>query len=434
MAAPSTAHPRASGPWFVFLDPDSWYEIWTTLKRNKLRAFLTACGVFWGIFMLIFMLGIGNGLRSGAIRNLGGFAMQTVYVWSQRTTMPHKGLRPGRRVQFTNADIAVVAGVPGVEHVAPRLRLGGWRAGVNVSSGEKTSNYNVLGDVPEFALVEPVSFPRGRFINPLDMKEQRKVAVIGEQVRQFFFADDEDPIGRYIRVQGVHFQVIGEIRSLKSGDEGEKLSASVFIPFTTFQTAFNQRDKVGWFSMSVRPNASIEDIDKRVREALAERHRLHPEDVQALGSHNAAQKSGQVLGLFRGIQRFVWLVGILTLLAGVLGVSNILLIIVKERTREIGVRKALGATPGAIVGLIVQESLTLTALAGYAGLVAGVFVLELADRALRGLPNAPLSRPEIDLNAALIATLVLIVAGLVAGIVPARHAARVHPVEALRAE
>jgi putative ABC transport system permease protein len=428
------AQPRASKAWFFLLDADSWYEIWTTLRQNKLRAFLTACGVFWGVFMLIVLLGIGNGLRSGAIRNLGGFVMQTVYVWSQRTTMPHAGFRPGRRVQFTNADVAAITAVPGIEHVAPRVRLGGWRAGVNVSSGAKTSNFNVLGDTPELAAIEPLSFPRGRFINPLDMEQERKVAVIGVQVREFFFAEDEDAIGRYIEVQGVHFQIIGEIKSLKSGDEGDKIASSVFIPFSTFQNVFNQRNKVGWFALTVRSGSSAEDVDRRVRETLAARHRLHPEDVQALGSFNAAEKSAQVLGLFRGIQAFVWFVGVLTLLAGVLGVSNIVLIIVKERTKEIGIRKALGATPRAIVGLIVQESLTLTVLAGYAGLVAGVAVLELMDRAVASLDNAPLNHPEIDLRAALIATLALIVAGLVASIVPARHAARIQAVEALRAE
>jgi putative ABC transport system permease protein len=419
---------------WLFLDVDSWQEIWATLRRNKLRAFLTACGVFWGIFMLIVLLGIGTGLQKGAIKNLDGLTLQTVWVWAQRTTMPYRGLRPGRGVRLTNADTAVVAAVPGVAHVSPRLRLGGWRSGVAVSVGPKTSTFTVLGDAPELPLVEPLIVTRGRFVNPRDMAEQRKVAVIGETVRQFFFGDHEPALGRYVQVQGVHFQIVGELKTLRSGEEAEKLAASVFVPFTTFQHTFNQRDRVGWFALTAKDGASATDVEQRVRRALSARHRLHPEDKLALGSYNAAEKSAQIRGLFRGIQLFVWVVGVLTLLAGVLGVSNILLIIVKERTREIGIRKALGATPGAIVGLVLQESLALTALAGYAGLVSGVAVLELLNRVVANVPNAPVYQPSVELSAALIATSVLIVAGLVAGIVPARHAARIHPVVALRAE
>jgi putative ABC transport system permease protein len=418
--------------WLFLVDPDAWYEIWTTLRQNKLRAFLTACGVFWGIFMLVVMLGLGNGLRANTINDMGGLLIPTVYVWSRRTTMAYAGFRPGRSVQLNNADIAAIAAVPGVDEVEPRIRLGEWRGGVNVSSGNKTSNFAVLGDTPAYLRVEPVSLPRGRFINQLDMQEQRKVAVIGEQVRHYFFGDDADAIGRYVQVKGVHFQIVGEIADPKTGDEGDKLSASVIIPFSTFQTAFNSRDQVHWFTLTAQRDAFSPDVEKRVRQTLAARHRIHPDDDQAFGSFNVAEKNEQVLGLFRGIQIFVWFVGVLTLLAGVLGVSNILLIIVKERTKEIGIRKALGAPPIAIVGLIVEEALALTSLAGYCGLVAGVGLLEIARRAFKD--QGPLVHAGVDLKAALVATAVLILAALAAAVVPARHAAGVHPVEALRAE
>ena len=418
----------------VIFDADTWQEIWATLRRNKLRAFLTACGVFWGIFMLIVMLGIGNGLRHGVTNSLGGLAMHSVYVWSQRTSLPFAGLQPGRNVKFTNLDTEAIAAIPGVEHVAPRLQLGGWREGVNVARGMKTSNFNVTGDVPEFQRVEPMLFQRGRFINDADMREERKVAVIGELVRQLLFADGENPIGQYIQIKGLYFQVVGELKSLKAGDEGEKLSSTIYVPLSTFQSAFNQRGRVGWFTLSAFGDASAVEVEKSVLAKLRARHRVHPDDVGAFGSFNAAEKFGKVQGLFGGIQTFVWFVGVLTLWAGVLGVSNILLIIVKERTREIGVRKALGATPASIVAMVVQESVALTALAGYSGIVFGVGALELIGRAVANLPNAPLNSPEIDLGAALWAVLILIAAGLVAGIVPARHAASIHPVEALRAE
>lgn len=418
----------------IVFDADSWQEIWATLRRNRLRAFLTACGVFWGIFMLIVMLGIGNGLQRGVVKSLAGLAPHSVYVWSQRTSLPYAGLQPGRYVRFTNDDVEAIAAIPGVVHVAPRLQLGGWREGVNVARGMKTSNFNVTGDTPAFPHVEPVLIRRGRFINEADMADRRKVCVIGELVRQVLFSDDEDPIGRYIQVRGSNFQVVGELKSVKAGDDGERLSSSVYVPFSTFQSAFGQQNRVGWFAIGAAENASALEVEKAVLSKLRSRHRVHPDDVQAFGSFNAADKFDKVRGLFAGIRSFVWFVGLLTLFAGVLGVSNILLIIVKERTREIGVRKALGATPGSIVGMIVQESVALTALAGYSGIVAAVGVLELVSRAVAKLPGAPLNSPEIDLKAALFAAFVLIAAGLVAGIVPARHAARIHPVEALRAE
>jgi putative ABC transport system permease protein len=415
------------------VDLDAWQEVWATLRSNKLRAFLTALGVFWGVFMLILMLGIGNGLERGVIHNLNGLTNYSVYVWAQRTSMPYRGLQPGRYVKFNNADIAAIARTQGVEHLAPRIQLGTWHSGENASYGAKKANFNVIGDSPELAFVEPLVLKYGRFINPRDMAEERKIAVIGEEVRKTFFGD-ADPVGKYIQVRRVYFQIVGVLDTQKTGDDREKMISAVYIPFTTFQTAFNMKDKVGWFSLTARTNLPATLVEQNVRRAIMEVHRIHPDDSLAIGSYNAAEKFESIQGLFKSIRKFVWFVGTLTLFAGMLGVSNILLIIVKERTKEIGVRKALGATPWSIISLVVAEGLVLTSLAGYLGVVAGVLGLEAAGRAVRDLPNAPLSQPEISLQVALVAVLVLIVAGVVAGIVPARHAARVHPVEALRAE
>lgn len=415
-------------------DLDAWQEIWSTLRKNKLRAVLTACGVFWGMFMLMVLLGLGTGLERGVVRSLGGMALHSVYVWSQRTSLPYRGLQPGRFVRFTNQDVTTLQRIPGVKYVAPRLQLGGWRDGQNITRGAKTGNFNVVGDVPEYPLVEPLTFTRGRFFNERDMLEQRKVAVIGELVTAELFRHDESPLGQYIQVKGVNFLVVGELKSLKFGDEGEKVSATVFIPFSTFQSAFNLRDRVGWFTIGTDPTYPSTWVEDSIKHTLAEKHRIHPSDDQAFGSFNAADKFERIQGLFRGIRLFVWLVGALTLGAGMLGVSNILLITVKERTREIGIRKALGATPGSIVRMVVKESVVLTLLAGYLGLVAAVGALEGFARVLEKLPNAPVSRPEVDFKAALVAQCLLIAVGLIAAIMPARHAARVHPVEALRAE
>ena len=416
------------------LDFDAWQEIWSTLRKNRLRAVLTACGVFWGMFMLMVLLGLGAGLERGVVRSLGGMALHSVYVWSQRTSIPFKGLQPGRYVKFTNRDIDAIARLRGVDYVAPRLQLGGWRDGANVTRGAKTGNFSVVGDAPDLPKVEPLRLERGRFFNQLDMTEQRKVAVIGEVVERELFLPDEDALGQYIQVKGVNFRIVGRVKSLKLGDEADKVNATVFVPFATFQSAFNQRDRVGWFIVGTDPAYPAVGVEESIKRALAETHRIHPQDNQAFGSFNAADKFEKIQGLFRGIRLFVWMVGALTLGAGMLGVSNILLITVKERTREIGIRKALGATPGSIVRMIVKESVVLTMLAGYLGLVAAVATLEGFAQVLAKMPEAPVSRPEADFKAALLAQCLLIAAGLIAAIMPARHAARVHPVEALRAE
>ena len=415
------------------LDWDTWQEVWATLRSNKLRAFLTALGVFWGVFMLILMLGIGNGLERGVIRNLSGLTNYSVYVWPQRTSLPFRGLKPGRYVRLNDADIAAIARTPGVEHVAPRLQLAGWRGPQEVSYGTKKAAFTVMGDSPEFAFVEPLRLSYGRFINPRDMAEERKVVVLGQEAHKTLFGT-ADPVGKYVQIKRVYFQVVGVVGTLKSGDEGDKILSSVFVPFSTFQTAFNQKDKVGWFGLTARRDQPAALVEQSVRSAIMKGHRIDPRDSEALGSFNAAQKFEQLQGLFRGIRRFVWFVGTLTLFAGMLGVSNILLIIVKERTREIGVRKALGATPLSIISLIVAEGLLLTTLSGYCGVVAGVLGLEAVAKVVGRVHNAPLSQPEISLQVALTAVLVLIVAGVVAGLVPARLAARLQPVEALRAE
>jgi putative ABC transport system permease protein len=414
-------------------DLDAWQEIASTVRRNKLRALLTACGVFWGIFMLVALLGIGRGLENGARKMMGGLLTRSVFIWTQRTSLPYRGLQPGRYVRFRNDDIAALQRIPGVEYVAPRIQLGGWREGVEVVAGSKAGNFSVMGDYPEFRAVEAFSVERGRFLNRRDLKDMRKVAVLGSQVATVLFGE-ENPIGTYIKVKGVYLLVVGTIATDKSGDDGDRVRSSLFIPFSTFQSAFNQRDRVGWFTLTTAANAPPEVVEQRAKAALADRHSVHPKDQDAIGSFNLASQLAKVDGLFVGIRAFIWIVGTLTLLAGVLGVSNILLITVKERTREIGVRKALGATPWAVVSMIVKEAVVLTSLSGYLGLVAGVIALEILGQTIERMPNAPLNRPEIDLGVALAATLVLVVSGVVAGIVPARHAARISPVEALRNE
>jgi len=415
-------------------DLDKWHEIFSTLRHNKLRTAMTACGVFWGVFMLVMMLGFGTGLERGVSKNMIGFVTNSVYMWGQRTSMAYKGLQPGRRVRFSNSDIeALRRGLDGLSALAPRIQLGGWREGNNVAYGSKTGNFGVMGDYPELGVIESIRPTAGRFINELDMRQRRKVVVIGDQVRRVLFEDEQEPIGKYLKIRGVHFQVIGVYASARPGEQGERANGTLHVPFTTFQTTFNAMNQVGWFAVEAKPDISAADVEQRARDLLKAQHGVHPEDDRAIGSFNAAETFNRVDSLFVGVRFFIWFVSIATLFAGALGVSNIMLISVKERTKEIGVRKALGATPASVISLVIQESALLTGLSGYCGLVVGVLTLELAESTLaRG--NGPLGAPSIDLTAALVATLVVAVTGVIAGIAPARHAARIQPVEALRSE
>lgn len=414
-------------------DRDKWEEVWQTLRRNKLRTLMTASGVFWGIFMLVLMLGFGTGLQGGVEKNLLGFANNAVFVWAQRTRLAYHGFQPGRRVRFETADIERLrTALPEIDQVVPRIQLGGHRDGANVSSKEKTGNFTIMGDYPSVRKVEGIVMTSGRFINELDLKEKRKLAIIGTDVQRILFGK-APPLGQYIKINNVYFSVVGTFKPAVGGDQGEKLKSTVFLPFSTFQYAFNQVNRVGWFALALKDNADAKKVEQQARALLARAHQIHPKDDQGLGSYNSAEEFSRVTNLFMGINFFIWFVGTVTLMAGMLGVSNIMLITVRERTREFGIRKALGATPFSIVSLVIQEAVTLTAVAGYAGLVFGVLVLEIAGRVVGDSAEA-FSAPSVDFEIALIAVAILTIAGLFAGIMPAQRAARINPVLALKAE
>ena len=413
------------------IDRDHWYEIYEALRGNKLRTFLTAFGVFWGIFMLMVMLASGNGLWNGVRQGFSNGATNSLFVWSQRTTKPYRGMPTGRTVQFEAADAqAIRQQVPEAAVVCPRNQLGGFRGGNNVTRGTKAGAFSVMGDVPEIARVQSVRIAEGRFLNHLDLAERRKVAVIGTRVREVLFARDENPLDGSIRINGVYFKVIGVFKPRASGDDREEEPQTIFVPFTTFKTAFNFGDRVGWFAIISKDGVPASVVEKKVLAILKERHRVAPDDERALGHFNLEEEYGQLQGLFGGIDALVWIVGIGTLSAGVIGVSNIMLVIVRERTNEIGLRRAVGATPLAITTQIVFESLVLTTSAGYLGLMAGVGVVAL----IANLPPAEMFRdPEVAFGSALATLAILIGAGILAGLVPARRAVKISPVEALRA-
>jgi len=412
-------------------DYDNWQEIFSTLKKNKLRSALTAFGVFWGILMLIIMLGSGTGLENGATADFSGFATNSFYVWSQSTSKPYKGFKRNRTFDFTNDDIAAIKqNISDVEIVSARNQLGDYGSAANVVRNSKSGSFSVMGDFPEFTFIQPIKNLKGRFINQLDILDKRKVAIIGNRVHEVLFTKNENPLEQYIKINGIYFRIIGNFKSEKSNDGGE-LSESIFIPFTTFQRAFNFGNKVGWFSITSKPEVPAAIAQEKVVAFLKQRHQIAPDDKQAIGSWNPQEELNKMKGLFLGIRILIWIVGAGTLLAGVIGVSNIMLIVVRERTREIGIKRALGATPFSIVVQILTESMFLTLIAGYMGLLAGLGIIGLVADAMKG-ENGMFRNPEVNLNVALTSLLILVLGGLLAGYIPARRAVKISPVNALR--
>jgi putative ABC transport system permease protein len=408
------------------IDSDHWREIYEALRGNKLRTFLTAFGVFWGIFMLMVMLASGNGLWNGVSQGFSEEATNGVYIWSQRTSKPWRGMPTGRSVQFDTGDVeAIRAQVAEAGLICPRNQLGGFQGGNNVTRGTKAGAFSVMGDVPEFILVHPVIVTSGRFLNKIDLDERRKVAVIGTHVREVLFDKNETPLDQSIRINGVTFRVIGEFKPVRSGGDNNEQTQQIVVPFTAFQSAFHYGDRVGWFALAA--------LETKTLALLKERHRIAPDDSRALGHYNSEIEFGKINGLFAGIRGLVWIVGIGTLAAGVICVSNIMLVIVRERTNEIGVRRAVGATPFAITAQIIFESLILTTVAGYLGLVAGVGVVEVIAQAIAASPAEMFRNPEVPFESALTTLAILVTSGILAGLIPARRAVKISPVEALRA-
>lgn len=409
------------------LDLDLWQEILATIRQNKLRTLLTGFSVAWGIFMLVLMMGSGAGLANGIEYSFRDDAVNSVWIRSGETSIAYKGQRPGRDVDLDNLDYQTLrGGYRDIEHLSGRYYL---RGQVQVRYRNETGSFSIRAVHPDHQYIENTTVARGRFINALDLERRRKVAVLGGSVRTALFGA-ADPLGEHIDINGIPFQVVGQYSD--AGEDREQ--EIIYLPITTAQLAFRGGQHIDQLMFSIadpsleRSQALVENV----RNQLAERHRFSPEDERALFIRNVFEVFQRFVSLNRAIELFIWIVGLGTILAGVVGVSNIMMIVVKERTRELGVRKALGATPGSVIGLVLLEAVFITAVAGYLGLVSGVGLLALVGRLTQD--SEIFRNPQIDIGVAVAATLLLIAAGTLAGLVPAWRAARVQPIEALREE
>lgn len=405
---------------------DVWSEILATIRANKLRSFLTAFSVAWGIFMLIILLGSGQGLRNGAENQFKSDAVNSIWINGGMTSKSYGGFQPGRMIQLRNEDYALIRRLfPEIEHITTSYDWGNTRT---LNYGKRNGAFTVRSGMPDHDYMENCRLVKGRFINENDLVYYRKVCVMGEPVEKVLF-EGEDPIGKYINVEGIPFKVIGTFTDPGRGD-----NERIYIPISTAQRAFNGQDKLSviWLSTGNKSIEESEAMAAGIKKMLSTKYTFDPKDEEAINVWNNSVEYKRIMEMLSNIRLFIWVIGIGTLIAGIVGVSNIMMIAVKERTKEIGVRKAIGASPGSIIGMIMQESIFITAAAGYIGLMAGVGILELARKFMP--PSDFFRNPEVNLGVALSALILLIIAGALAGLIPALRAARVEPIEALRDE
>jgi putative ABC transport system permease protein len=416
------------------MDRDSFTEILQLVVRNPMRVALSGIGVSWGIMTILLMLGMINGLEYGIKSDMENRASNSMFVWTMTTTKAYGGYKPGRRFDLNNADIEWLE--QNVNHIgvlSPRLQLGGYRGGNNVTYLTNTGAFNIYGDYPCYIQIEPMLILAGRYINQGDMAERRKVCVIGTEVKRVLFGS-EDPIDKNIRINGVMFKVVGVYGSTKQGEDAEEDAQSIFIPFNTFQKAFNVGDRVGWISLLSDEETPVGELSVEVLAALKRRKTVHPDDERAFGTWNMGEELEEINGVMTAMRSVGIFVGALILLAGIISITNIMLITVGERTKEFGVRRAMGAQPIRIISQVLGETAFLTIVSGLIGLVWGALLVKAVQWLSGSIESEVFRNPHISLKIALLCTGIMIVAGVVGGLLPALRATSIKPVDALRAD
>ena len=407
-------------------DYDKWNEIYYSLKKNKLRAFLTGFSVAWGIFMLIILLGMGKGLQNGVQGEFSSDAVNSVWIGGGTTSLPYNGLKEGRRIQFKNIDYELVKkDFPEVDNVSARLNV--WGGSSIIYNGEYAT-FDLKAVHPKHQFVENIEVIQGRFINHKDITDFRKSAVIGRLAKEILFKD-EDPIGKQVEINGINFQIVGVFK-----DARDQEMKRLYLPISVFQKLFSGDENIGQISMTapLETQAQMDSLEQELRKSIAKLHQFDPKDQRAVWIWGNFSEYLQFMQLFGGINVFIWIVGLLTIVAGIVGVSNIMLVVVKERTKEIGIRKAIGAPPSSIVSLIVFESIVVTSISGYLGMLPAVFLLEAISKYMPA--GDFFANPSVDFSVIMTSILVLIFAGVVASYLPAKKASLIKPIEALNDE
>ena len=414
---------------------DRWKEIVEVMSSNVVRTIATAFGVGWGIFILIILLAAGKGLENGIRQDFNGVATNTMFMWTETTSMAYAGLPEGRTFNFKLSDVELLRqNIPELRIISPRnsIRL---EEGDNVVRGTETGRYRVFGDYPEIIEQNPMYVAHGRFFNHNDIKEKRKVVVIGNRIRDELYKNDEEVLGTYLKISGINFMVVGTYKEKTSNGGGENSERQIFMPFTTFSQAFNRADNVGWMAITAKDGSSISNLTEKIVNTVKQSRKVHPKDERAIGFFDLYEQFNRVQSLFGALRFVAYFVGILVLISGIIGVSNIMLIVIKERTKEIGIRRALGEDPWSIRLQILMESVFLTIMSGMIGIIFGALSIYGINKLLDSVgPVDMFLNPSVSIGVVVSALLILVVSGLLAGFLPANSAIKVRPIEALRTD
>ena len=420
----------------IIFDRDTWQEIFSSIQKNKVRTIITVIGVLWGIFIYIALSGAAKGLDNGFERQFENVAMNSMFVWAQSTSIPYEGFKTGRNPQLKIQDVRTLRNtIPEIQFIAPRNAKGVFDGGggSQMVRGSKSGTFTIYGDFPEYTKIATKKiYDGGRFVNQADIDEERKVCVIGERTQKELFDEDEQPVGQYIRVDDIYFQVIGVHKYIEGG--GFESDGDVFIPFSTYKKLYNTGDNVDWFTIAAFDDADVIAVEEQVKQTLKRIHRVSPKDERAFGSFNLGEVFGRIMGFSQGMTFLSLIVGIATIIAGVIGIGNILLISVKERTKELGIRRALGATPAEVRIQIILESVFLTFIAGVFGIILGAFVLSGIDAATANMDDFPYTNPTVPISFVLGALVIMVTLGTLIGLIPAQRAVSIKPIDALREE
>ena len=412
------------------IDIDTYQEILETLTRNKVRSLLTGFGVFWGVFMLVGLIGGGAGMKEMLSKQFEGFATNAGFVFAQTTTKPYDGFRKGRWWVMDYKDIErLKAQVPELDIVTPNLS----RWGCNAVHGDKKFSCNVKGLLPDYANVEQPRLRYGRFLNDMDIAQRRKVCVIGKKVYKTLFPQGGNPCGELVRIDSTYYSVVGVDYNEGNVSINGNADESICVPMSLMQQAYHMGNQVDMICLTGKRGVTMSEVAPRIREVIARAHHVDPTDEKAVTVFNTEILFGMMDSMFRGVNLLIWLVGIGTLLAGAIGVSNIMMVTVKERTTEIGIRRAIGATPRNILSQVISESIFLTAVAGMGGILFAVIILQMLELAntTDGIPSAHF---QVGFWTALGAVALLSLLGVLAGLAPASRAMAIKPVDAMREE